>query len=83
MAITNAHTFIISSMNATSQGVILKAGMCLTTYYLSLLRVHQVHAKQDTQMKGIISGILIIVLIWQNRSLAAAFIISSTIATTV
>jgi hypothetical protein len=34
-------------------------------------------------MKGIISGILIMVLIWQSRSLAAAFIISSTIATKV
>jgi hypothetical protein len=28
-------------------GVTLEAGMFLTTYYLSLLRVHQVHAEQD------------------------------------
>jgi hypothetical protein len=27
-------------------GVTLEAGMFLTTYYLSLLEVHQVHAKQ-------------------------------------
>jgi hypothetical protein len=27
--------------------VTLKAGMFLTTYYLSLLQVHQAHAKQD------------------------------------
>jgi hypothetical protein len=83
MAIINADAFIISSMIATSQGVFLKAGMCLTTYYLSLLQVHQVHANRTLQMKGIISGILIMVLIWQSRSLAAAFIISSMIATKV
>ncbi len=33
-------------------GVTFKAGMCLTTYYLSLLWVHQVHAKQDTLNEG-------------------------------
>jgi branched-subunit amino acid transport protein len=51
-------------------------------YYLSLLRVHQVHAKQDTPMKGIISCIVIMVLIWKCKSLAAT-IISSMIATKV
>jgi hypothetical protein len=35
------------------------------------------------QTKGIISGILVMVLVWQSRSLAAAFIISSMIATKV
>jgi hypothetical protein len=32
--------------------VTLKAGMCLTTYYLSLLKVHQVHAEQEAMNKG-------------------------------
>jgi hypothetical protein len=34
------------------QGVTVEAGMCLTAYYLSLLRVHQAHAKQDTPNEG-------------------------------
>jgi hypothetical protein len=38
--------------NDSYHGLTLKAGMFLTTYYLSLLRVHQVHAKQDTLNEG-------------------------------
>jgi hypothetical protein len=34
------------------QGVTLEAGICLVTYYLNLLQVHQVHAKQDGPNKG-------------------------------
>jgi hypothetical protein len=33
-------------------GVTLEAEMFLTTYYLSLLRVHQAHAKQDALNEG-------------------------------
>ncbi len=32
--------------------VTIEAGMCLTAYYLSLLRVHQMHAKQDALNEG-------------------------------
>jgi hypothetical protein len=52
MAITNADAFISSMMIATKVCVTLKAWMCLTTYYLGLLQVHQAHAKQDAQNKG-------------------------------
>jgi hypothetical protein len=55
--------------------------MFLTTYYLSLLRVCQVHAKQDAQTKGITSGDIIIIA--QSKSSATTAIASSTIATTV
>jgi hypothetical protein len=34
------------------QSVTVKAGMCLKAYYLSLLQVHQAHAKQDAPNKG-------------------------------
>jgi hypothetical protein len=44
--------------NDCYQGVTLKAWMCLTTYYLSLLQVHQAHANRMPQMKGITSGIV-------------------------
>jgi hypothetical protein len=61
--------------------VTLEAGMFLTTYYLSLLQVCQVHAKQDAQTKGITSGDIIIIA--QSKSSATTAIASSTIATTV
>jgi hypothetical protein len=61
--------------------VTLKAGMFLTTYYLSLLQVCQVHAKQDARTKGITSGDIIIIA--QSKSSATTAIASSTIATTV
>jgi hypothetical protein len=32
--------------------VTLEEGMCLTTYYLSLFQVNQVHAKQDALNEG-------------------------------
>jgi hypothetical protein len=38
--------------NDSYDGVTLEAGMFLTTYYLSLLRVHQAHGKQDAPNKG-------------------------------
>jgi hypothetical protein len=38
--------------NDSYPGVTLEAGMFLTTYYLSLLQVHQAHAKQDAPNEG-------------------------------
>jgi predicted membrane protein len=38
--------------NDSYPGVTLEAGMFLMTYYLSLLQVHQVHAKQDAPNEG-------------------------------
>jgi non-canonical (house-cleaning) NTP pyrophosphatase len=38
--------------NDSYHGVTLEAGMFLMTYYLSLLQVHQAHAKQDPPNKG-------------------------------
>jgi hypothetical protein len=43
---------IASQMIPTSHGVTLEAGMFLMTYYLSLLQVHQVHAKEDAPNEG-------------------------------
>jgi hypothetical protein len=45
-------TAIASRTIPTSHGVTLEAGMFLTTYYLSLLRVHQAHGKQDALNEG-------------------------------
>jgi hypothetical protein len=38
--------------NDSYPGVTLEAGMFLMTYYLILLQVHQVHAKQDAPNEG-------------------------------
>jgi hypothetical protein len=67
--------------NDSYHGVTLEAGMFLTTYYLSLFQVHQVHAKQDAPNKGHHSGDVIIIA--QSKSSATTAIASSTIATIV
>jgi hypothetical protein len=45
-------TTTIASQYDCYHSVTLKAGMFLTTYYLSLLRVHQAHAEQDAPNEG-------------------------------
>jgi hypothetical protein len=64
------------------QGVTVEAGMCLTAYYLSLLQVYQVHAKQDAPNEGHHQLHRHHGSHLEKQSLAAT-IISSTIATKV